>query len=58
MADESRTVILLPQIAAASISPNPVQINQKFVLTITAEEIEKFLEPVIYYSGEIYSGEV
>ncbi|MBO5218782.1 MAG: hypothetical protein J6C52_05080 [Clostridia bacterium] len=58
MADESRTVILLPQIAAASISPNPVQINQKFILTITAEEIEKFLEPVIYYSGEIYAGEV
>ncbi len=58
MPDERKSVILLPNITAAEITPNPAQINAAITIKITVEEIEKVLEPVIYYSGEIYAGEV
>lgn len=54
----SEYVVLLPQIDAAAASPNPVNINAQFVLSIKVSEIQKTLEPEIWYSGEIYSGEV
>lgn len=57
MADD-RTVIYIPQILAALITPNPAEINQKITITVTVSEIEKNLEPTYFYSGEIYAGEV
>lgn len=50
--------LLIPQILAALITPNPAAINQKITITVTVSEIEKFLEPTYFYSGEIYAGEV
>lgn len=50
--------LLIPQILAALITPNPATINQKITITVTVSEIEKFLEPTYFYSGEIYAGEV
>ena len=54
----SEYFVSLPVIDSASISPNPVDINAKYTLSIKASEIEKILEPEIWYSGKIYSGEV
>lgn len=50
--------LLIPQILAALITPNPATINQKITITVTVSEIEKILEPTYFYSGEIYAGEV
>lgn len=54
----SEYVVYLPSIEAASASPNPVDINAKYTLSIKVSEIQKTLEPEKWYSGEIYSGEV
>ena len=48
--------MLLPKITSVSFTPNPVDINAKTKLTVTEETI--VLEPEIWYSGEIYAGEV
>ena len=50
--------IKLFAVTAASISPNPVSINGKALLSVTVEETIKILEPELWYSGELYSGEV
>lgn len=50
--------VLLPQITAASVSPNPASINAKATLTVTVTESVITLEPYYYYAGEIYAGEV
>ncbi len=50
--------LLIPQILAALITPNPAEINSKITITVTVSEIEKILEPTYFYSGEIYAGEV
>ena len=54
----SEHVVLIPVIQTASASPNPVGINQQFTIVVSVTEIEKILYPEIWYSGEIYSGEV
>lgn len=51
-------IVLIPTIQAASVSPAPVSINSKFTISVSVSEIEKILYPEIWYSGEIYSGEV
>ena len=50
--------IKLFAVTAASITPNPVSINGKALLSVTVEETIKILEPELWYSGELYSGEV
>lgn len=54
----SEYVALIPTIQAATTSPNPVYINSQFTISVSVSEIEKILYPEIWYSGEIYSGEV
>lgn len=44
-------------IQTASIQPNPANINQSTLLSVSVSEETKFLTPVPFYSGEIYSGE-
>ena len=50
--------IVLPVITSAQITPNPVLMNTKFKLSVLVEEPTGYVEPVYYYSGEVYSGEV
>lgn len=50
--------MLLPKIASVSFTPNPVDINAKIKLTVAVIEEMIVLEPEIWYSGEIYAGEV
>ncbi len=54
----SEYIVLVPSINSATASPNPVNINSQFTLTISISEIEKILEPVKWFSGEVFSGEV
>lgn len=55
---EVQLALLLPQILAAIMSPNPTTINSKITITVRVDEIEIIPQPVWYYSGEIYAGEV
>lgn len=50
--------MLLPKITSVSFTPNPVDINAKIKLTVTVTEETIVLEPEIWYSNEIYAGEV
>lgn len=50
--------ILLPVIQTAAFSVNPATINEKITVTVIVIEQSVILEPEIWYSGEIYSGEV
>ncbi len=50
--------IQVPRIDSASISPNPVGFNTKFLLSVLVSEETIILEPYYYYSGDIYAGEV
>lgn len=50
--------IQVPRIDSASILPNPVSMNTKFLLSVLVVEETITLEPYYYYSGDIYSGEV
>lgn len=54
MADFEIQVI---EIKSASISPNPVNVGNKFVLSVKITEKTNVLEPVYFYANEIYSGE-
>ena len=45
------------EIKSASISPNPVNVGNKFVLSVKITEKTNVLEPVYFYANEIYSGE-
>lgn len=49
--------VLVPNIAAATFSSNPVAINGKVVLTVMVTEEIVVLEPDRKYSGELYLGE-
>ena len=48
----------IPDIESASISPNPVNMNGKFLISVLVSEITVTLEPYYYYSGDLYAGEV
>ena len=50
--------VQVPSIKSATITPNPVNFNVKFILSVSVEEETKTLEPYYYYSGDIYAGEV
>lgn len=50
-------VLLVPEIQQATITPNPVNANTAYLLTIKVTEIEKILEPIIRYCGTFYCGE-
>lgn len=50
-------VITVPEIQSASITPNPVNANSPYVLSVKVVEIEKVLEPTIRYCGTFYCGE-
>lgn len=50
--------ILIPKVAAAGFSVNPVGMNTATVLSVTVVEETVELEPSFWYSNEIYSGEV
>nr|DAU71594.1 MAG TPA: FN3 [Caudoviricetes sp.] len=50
--------LLQPVIESAAFSSNPAAINQKITLTVKASELLKILQPEVWGSGEIYSGEV
>lgn len=49
--------IQVPEITSASISPNPVNVGNEFVLSVKITEKTNILEPVYFYVNEIYSGE-
>lgn len=50
--------IELPVIKSAVISPAAVSVGQQYTITVTVEMETKYLEPEVWYSGEIYSNEV
>ena len=50
--------IQVPRINAAVITPNPVDFNTQFLISVTASEETVTLEPQYFYSGELYAGEV
>lgn len=47
-----------PEVVAAFITPNPVEMNVKCLLSVSVEERLTILEPTCFYSGEIFAGEV
>lgn len=49
--------IQMPRIDAASITPNPVNMNTPFLISVTVSKNTVTLEPAYFYSGEINSGE-
>ncbi len=51
-------VVLRPVIHSAVFSKNPADINAQTVLTVCVTDELLSLEPEIWYSGELYSGEV
>ena len=51
-------VVKVFKIAAATFSPNPVDINTTANLSVEVLETVKILEPYYYYSGDLYTGEV
>lgn len=50
--------VQIPRIDSASITPNPVDFNAKFLLSVAVSEETITLEPYYYYSGDLYAGEV
>lgn len=49
--------VLVPIIAAASISPAPVNINQKIKIIVTVDEEIIQIRPAFFFSGDAFSGE-
>lgn len=50
--------LLMPRVSAASLTPNPAATDETLLLAVTVIEETIALEPTIYYSGELYAGEV
>lgn len=50
--------IQVPVIEVSNITPNPVDFNESFLLSVSVSEKTVILEPYYYYSGELYAGEV
>ena len=50
--------VQIPRIDSATISPNPVDFNTKFLLSVSVSGETITLEPYYYYSGDLYAGEV
>lgn len=51
-------VVIEPVFLAASISPNPVDINQSILISVQLTDAVRILEAETFYSGELYAGEV
>ena len=49
--------VLVPKIAAALLSPNPADINQKVKIIVTVEEETILLRPSFFFRGDVFSGE-
>lgn len=47
-----------PSITSATIAPNPVDMNTKFLLSVAVNEVTVTLDEEKIYSGEFYSREV
>ena len=56
--DEPAFIYEAPIITAAVITPNPADINEKVLLSVSVEDGVLYLEAEKYHSGEFYSGEV
>ena len=50
--------VQIPRVESATISPNPVDFNTKFLLSVAVSEETITLEPYYYYSSDLYAGEV
>lgn len=50
--------IELPVIKSAVIAPSVVSTGQQYTVTVQVEMETKYLQPEVWYSGEIYSNEV
>jgi hypothetical protein len=46
-----------PVVLSASLEPNTAACNEQITIIVEVDEITVKLEPVWFYSGEIYSGE-
>lgn len=51
-------VTTLPEITAATITPNPTNINSTTKISVQVTEEQVILAPYWWYSGQLYSGEV
>lgn len=54
---DNPTVITLPMIRTAGLSPTTVATGAAYAITVTAEEITKILSPVYPYSGTVEAGQ-
>lgn len=57
-ADTQPFTITLVEIKDAKFSINPCSARQSTVLSVTAVETVKVLQPQYFYSGDLHSGEV
>lgn len=46
-----------PRIDSVTITPNPVNANSYFLISVLVSEIEIILEPITIYSGTFNSGQ-
>ena len=51
------STILIPNIDSVSITPNPVNANASFLISVSVSEIEIALESILIYPGTFYCGE-
>ncbi len=54
---DNPTVITLPVIRTAGLSPTTVAAGATYAIAVTVEEITKILSPVYPYSGTVEAGE-
>ena len=50
-------ILVVPSVQSATISPNPVNANTAYLISITVAEIELILEPIFRYCGTFVCGE-
>lgn len=58
MAVADQYPITLPVIRSAAVTPSVVSTGQQYTVTVQVEMETKYLQPEVWYSGEIYSNEV
>lgn len=47
-----------PNVTSVTITPNPVDMNTRFLLSVVVSEISVTLDEEKIHSGELHSGEV
>lgn len=50
--------VIEPFFLAASVTPNPVDINQSILISVQLTDAVRVLDAETFYSGELYAGEV